>query len=556
MVAGLVIVLGFAFMGSLSPADPVAVEETTTTSTTIEEVDPPIDPESFTVAQIAQGEPLAWESAMILDDSYPIALFDHEGWIYLFSTEGPNFDAYEQGGLRGWRSEDGASWETLGQLIGEGHAIRQVAPTGQGLVAVEFRTGGTGFALWQSANGVDWTADEVSAEGLGPGEGLSPMAAGGSDVVMVVATHTYFDVYDRLRQRLSEQGGADLDLASLGWNVEVVGEDVEFAVYGPLGFPLLVLTAEDLGLSPDEVEAVIADSRGRDPRAVIWARTGEAGWQETEIPGASSIEAIRDTGDGGVMAFGYGRNGFTTWSSTDGLDWVQAEAFQGPYRIDDWRGRLVGPSDTGRATVVAMAEDDSWEDIGPSEHFPNEFDWSISATGAGPAGVVAAIIGWDMNAFSQVELGDPPQLTSQGATLTLDLSAGSYSLETAEGTNYRWSMSEATPEGISVDMEAAAMVFHDPDSGRVLASFPIEDLAEAQNSYWGGRSFTAPHRAFAFTPDGSDWTIQDGKAIGEGIEVMFLEVTETHVVAAGINSEAVFDPNLSPGLGVWSAPIP
>ena len=556
MVAGLVIVLGFAFMGSLSPADPVAVEETTTTSTTIDEVDPPIDPESFTVAQIARGEPLAWESAMILDDSYPIALFDHEGWIYLFSTERPDFGAYEQGGLRGWRSGDGASWEPLGQVIGEGHAIRQVAPSGQGLVAVEARTDGTGFALWQSANGVDWTVDEVSVEGLDPGEGFSPIAAGGSDVVMVVAANTYVDVYGRLRQGLSEQGGAELDLASLGWGVEVVGEDVEFPLYGPLGFPLLVLTAEDLGLSPDEIEAVIADSRGRDPTAVVWSRTGEAGWQKAEIPGASSIEAIRDRRDGRVMAFGYGRTGFTTWSSTDGLNWVQAEAFQGPYRMDDWRGRLVGPSDTGRPTVVAMAEDDSWEAIGPAEHFPNELDWSISATGAGPAGVVAAIIGWDMNAFPEVELGDPPQITSQGTTLTLDLSASSYSLETADGANYRWSMSETTPEGLSVDMEAAAIVFHDPDSGRALASFPIEDIAKAQNSYWAGRGFTAPHRAFAFTPDGSDWTIQDGEAIGEDIEVMFLEVTGTHVVAAGIDSQAVFDPSLSPGLGLWSAPIP
>lgn len=493
---------------------------------------------------------------MILDDGYPIALFDHEGWIYLFSTERPDFGGYEQGGLRGWRSVDGASWEPLGQVIGERHAIRQVAPTGQGLVAVEALTDGTGFALWQSANGVDWTVDEVSAEGLAPGEGLSPMAAGGSDVVMVVAAHTHVDVYGRLRERLSEQGGAELDLASLGWGVEVVGEDVEFPLYGPLGFPLLVLTAEDLGLSPDEVEAVIADSRGRDPTVVIWSRTGEAAWQKAEIPGASSIEAIRDRRDGGVMAFGYGRTGFTTWYSTDGLDWVEAEAFRGPYRIDDWRGRLVGPSDTGRPTVVAMAEDDSWEDIGPAEHFPNELDWSISATGAGPAGVVAAIIGWDMNAFSEVELGDPPQLTSQGATLTLDLSAYSYSLETADGANYRWSMSEATPEGLSVDMEAAAIVFHDPDSGRALASFPIEDISKAQNSYWAGRGFTAPHQAFAFTPDGSEWIIQDGKAIGEDIEVMFLEVTETHVVAAGINGEAVFDPNLSPGLGLWSAPIP
>lgn len=556
VVAGLIIVVGFAVMGSLSPADPVAIEETTTTSTTIDEVDPPIDPENFTVAQIARGEPLDWEPAMILDDSYPMALFDHEGWIYLFSTERPNFSGFEQGGLRGWRSADGESWEPLGQAIAERHTITHVASTGQGLVALESRGDDTGFDLWRSPDGVDWTVEEVAVDAPGPARGFVPMSVGGSDVVTVVAGNTYVDVHSRLQERLGELGSGDLDLAFLSWGMQVEGEDVEFSIYGPLGFLLATITGEEVGLSPEEVEALIADQRGRDPTTVVWTRTGEAGWRPAEIPGAFSIEFIEDTRDGGILAFGYGGNGFTTWSSRDGFDWVKAEAFEGPYRVDEWRGRLVGVSDTGRPTVVAMADDGSWDDLGPAKLFPSGFSWSVSTAGAGPGGIAAFITGWDGSVPPQIDLPDPVHLTSEDSTLVLDLATNTYSLETADGVTHRWSMNETTPEGISVDMEAAAIVFHDPESGDRLASFSIDEIAEGQNSYWGFRPWSTTHRAFAFTRDGVEWTIQDGAAIGADVEIMHLEVSETRVIAAGINNAGVYDPSLSPGFGVWSAAIP
>lgn len=567
VAAALLIVVGFTALGVLSPAEPVAIEETTTTSTTIEEVEPPIDPENFTVDQIARGEPFEWRSAMHLDDTFPIALFDHEGWIYLFSTERPNFSGFDQGGLRGWRTADAESWEPLGQVIPESHVITRVSSTGQGVVALEWRESGKAFALWQSDNGIEWSVEEVPVQDLDVGRAVSPSAAGGSDSMLVVAGQVNVDVHRRLQERLSSQGGESLDLTLFGWGIEIIGDEVQFQLYGPLGFPLAVVTSDELGLSPEEVEAVIDEYEGRDPETIVWSRREESGWQQAEIPGAFSIETIRATPDGDVVAFGYGRTGFSTWSSRDGLNWEETAATRGPYRIDDWHGRLVGPSDTGRAAVVVSDEDDSWEDIGPATHFPNAFDWTIDATGAGPGGIAAMITGWDRGSFEPVEPGEPPELTSNGATLTLDLYNGSYTLQTPDGTMHTWTTQRGTPEGVSLDMANAAITFHDPDTGDLIAAFPIEDIREVQNSYWAGHPSPAAHHAFAFTPDGVEWTIQDLLAtcpnegwcriFGRDSSISHLEVTESHVVAIIVMSAAGrFDPTLPPGFQVWSAPIP
>lgn len=545
------VIAGLAVIGVLSPATPVAVEPTTTTSTTSAEVEPPIDPANFNIDQIARGEPLDWTEAMMLDDGYPMALLDHEGWIYLFSTAQPNWSGLEEGGLRGWRSADGESWEALGQVIPENYHVAQVSSTGQGLVVLEWRDGGLG--VWESDNGFDWSFEEVPLDDLDPGQTVSPMAVGGSEAMLVVAGRTSVDVYRRVQEKLLSMGAENPNV--FGWSVEVTGDEVRFPLYGPLGFPLVVLTADDLGLSSQEVELVVDDYQGQEPVTIIWTRTAEAGWQRGEIPGAY-IETIRETPAGELIAFGYGRVG-TTWTSRDGVDWEEGEASSGPYLSDVWRGRLIGPSDSGQADLAVSTEDGSWETMGPRDAFPNDFNWTMGATAAGPGGIAAVIMGWHEYGYVEpVEPPEPPRLTEVGATLTLDVEAGSYTLETNDGSTHTWSMSERVPSGVTVDLETASIIFSDPDTDDLLASFTISDITQAQNSYWAERDWSSPYQAFTFSPDGEVWTIQDGTTIGEGVEIMHLEVTETHVIAVGIDPAGRYDPTLSPGFGLWSAPIP
>lgn len=554
--AGLVVVAGFVLMGILSPAQPVAVEETTTTSTSIADLVPPFDTETFAVSEIARGEPFAWQPVMILDDSYPMALFDHEGWIYLFSTERPNFSGYEQGGLRGWRSGDGESWEPLGQVIPARHRISQIVSTPQGLVALE-QTDEAGFAVWRSAFGFDWTVEELSVEGLGPSETVAPQAAGGSESVLVVAGNRYVDVQRRIREGFGPLGASDDIGFSYGWAVDIRGEEVEFQLYGPLGLSLGVLTPEDIDLTEAEVETLVDEWNGRNPGAEVWTRIGEGPWQETEIPGASYVEAIVTAPHGELTAVGYGSSGPTHWSSDDGLNWERADRFPRPYGLDNWRGTLVGPSEGGRASVLISGDNGDWEEIGPHDHFPIEFSWHIGPVGAGSGGIAALVTSWDRYRFEPEEPLEPVTLRSGDATLTIDFQSGSYNLETSDGATHTWQMhGTTTPEGITVDLASPVIEFHDPDTGEFLATFTIEQLMEAETSYWSGHHQPAAHRAVVFTSDGDEWSIQDGAVLGNDLEIMHIEVSETHVVAAGINPAGLYDPSLSPGFELWSAPIP
>ncbi len=554
--AGLVVVAGFALMGILSPAQPVAVEETTTTSTSIADLEPPFDTETFAVSQIARGEPFAWQPVMILDDSYPMALFDHEGWIYLFSTERPNFSGYEQGGLRGWRSVDGESWEPLGQVIPDRHHISQIVSTPRGLVALE-QTNEAGFAVWRSAFGFDWTVEEVSVEGLGPSETVAPQTAGGSESVLVVAGNRYVDVQRRIREGFGSLGAGDDAGFPYGWAVDIRGDEVEFQLYGPLGLSLAVLTPEDIDLTGAEVEALVDEWNGRNPGAEVWTRIGEGPWRETEIPGASYVEAIVTTPHGELIAVGYGSSGPANWSSEDGLNWEKVDRFPRPYGVDNWRGTLVGPSEGGRASVLMSDENGHWEDIGPRELLPTEFSWHIGPVGAGPGGIAALVTSWDWERFEPEEELEPVTLRNGDATLTIDFQSGSYSVVTGDGSTYTWQMhGVSTPEGIAVDLASPVIEFHDPDTDELLATFTIDELTNAETSYWGGHHRPAAHRAVVFTSDGEEWSIQDGAVLGNDLEIMHIEVSETHVVAAGINPAGLYDPSLSPGFGLWSAPIP
>jgi len=435
--------------------------------------------------------------------------------------------------------------------------MSHIVSTPRGLVALE-QTDEAGFAVWRSAFGFDWTVEEVSVEGLGPSETVAPQAAGGSDAVLVVAGNTYVDVQRRIREGFGSLGDAADDTSiPYGWGVDIRGEEVEFQLYGPLGLSLAVLTPEDIDLTEAEVETLVDEWNGRDHSAEVWTKIGESPWRETEIPGASYVEAIVTTPEGELFAVGYGSSGPASWSSDDGLNWERADRFPGPYGVDNWRGTLVGPSEGGRASILISGDDGDWEDIGPRELLPTEFSWHIGPVGAGPGGIAALVTSWDRYRFEPEETLEPVRLRNGDATLTIDFQSGSYTVETGDGFTHTWQMHGAsTPKGIAVDLASPVVEFHDPDTDELLATFTIEELTKAETSYWGGHHQPAAHRAVVFTSDGEEWSIQDGAALGNDLEIMHIEVSETQVVAAGINPAGLYDPSLSPGFGLWSAPIP
>jgi hypothetical protein len=554
LVAGAALLLGFVLLGSLSTPEPQTLPPSiSTTTTTTAPLEPLLDLENFSVSQIAAGKPFTWEQTMTIEDLYPMALFENEGWVYLFATDSRPYYASSAGGLHGWRTTDGASWEPLGQLIGD---ITQVWPTGQGLLAVGWDQTSAGLEVWRSNDGSNWTVEELAVEDLEPFTSVQPTAAGGSNSLLVVAGNTQVSIYERLRKRLESADGFDPD--RYGWSVDVVGDEVQVTLYGPLGIPF-VISAKELDLSPEEIEAVVNERSEGDWASLIWTKSGDADWQQSEMPDPTSIESIYVTPEGTVVAFGYRSMGSNSWTTRDGVHWEPIAGLRQPYRADNWGGSLIGPADSGGASVLVLDDVGSWDDIGPGQLFPRAFDWYISGIGAGQGGIGAVVSGWDRDFFESPETVKPVMLTGNGITLTLDFYTGTYALETEDGTNHLWSTSGVTQEGVVPDLDTGTISFHDPETGDLLASFTIDEIVEAHDEYYSqysGIESKSHYQAFAFTGDGAEWTIQDGGEAWEDHEVVLLEVAETHVIAVGYVYGMPYDPATPPAFGVWTAAIP
>ncbi|HEU4895218.1 MAG TPA: hypothetical protein VFT85_05235, partial [Acidimicrobiia bacterium] len=114
-VAALVVAAGFAVLGSLSPAEEIAVETTTTIAptTTTSVIEAPIDLENFDVGQIVTGEPLDLTLAATIEAGYPLALVEQDDGFYAFVTTTSEWIA-SRGGLLAWHSVEGADWAPLG----------------------------------------------------------------------------------------------------------------------------------------------------------------------------------------------------------------------------------------------------------------------------------------------------------------------------------------------------------------------------------------------------------------------------------------------------------
>ncbi len=186
-VAALAITAGFVALGSLSPSDRVAVETTTTTSTTLSDLDPPIDPENFSVSQIATGESLEWDRAAGSTTGYPLTVIEHEGTFYLFTSMQPRW-ADEPGGLVTWRSTDGTEGEPVGEaVIGREFHVADVIASADGFTAIGARPGGNHLIVWRSGDGVEWSATEIPTDADSPYLTPRPTAAAAFDNRVAIA---------------------------------------------------------------------------------------------------------------------------------------------------------------------------------------------------------------------------------------------------------------------------------------------------------------------------------------------------------------------------------
>lgn len=542
--------VGAVAFGALTAPNRLPVAEaTTTTTTTTPALDRPIDFENFSVEQLEQGTPLEWERVMDVPEMYPYEFVRTDDWAFLFATSANRWGPTRQGGLTAWRSSDGRDWEALGLVIPEEHQMGTIKTTSQGLIALEAGDPGGGFAIWRSNDGANWAREEVAVGGANEFAVVYPNAVGAAGRLLVVAGHIEVDTTAIIADLIADTYGVELDLLRFGWSPNIRADDVEFVIHGPLGIPIFTASSREMGLSKEDGEA-LANGYGGDNTAV-WVSWGDdSGWVEGDLPDGSWIESIVEMPNGALHAFGYGNTGQTRWESFDGLFWEPLSSGDTPWSVRRWGEQLVGAAG---ADILLSGEGITWSTTGLGDLFPIQLGWNQSQVAAGPGGIATSLEGWGET--RRAADPQPVTLIDGDSTLTLNYGSGVVTL-TSGSTSRSWQMwNQAAADGIEADLDTETLTFSIGDEDAIEATFTFAALIEAETGFWAHHEIDRRHLAFAFSPDGESWTIQDlGSVFGEATWVTGLEVMDERVIALVVDSDLRF--GFLPGFEVWSAPIP
>lgn len=552
-LSALVVVAGLFVVSSLTSPDRITtVAPTSTSTTTPEHIEPPVDAEHFSVSQIATGVPLDWELSMAIDDHYPLALTERDGLLYLFAGETPSNDLGTRG-LTVWRSANGTGWEAIGEVIPADYRISAIRATAQGLVAAGSRLGDNTLMLWESRDGMGWVASEIATADSPYFVHVASALAGG-DETLLVASKPRYDRESLLEDRLGEIG-IDVELSMLSWNLRWTGEEGHrLYVRGPLGIPILTQDIDSLDLSDDERRNLLAELY--DPLGIdVWARDATGGWTATEIGDIRGIDSIVTTPAGRFVAYGPGASGRVTKVSQDGVEWLSSDPSASPWETQTWARGLVGGIDS--PDLVISEDGESWQAAGLSTRLPDGIGWAGVSLGAGEGGAAMFITG--ARPLLSLPDQDTPVLTAaDGSVFRVDQVSDALLISSEDGRR-RWAMEPDDPRlsrAVHLEFPARALTLRDPDSGEDVATFPLAELERAQREHLLATPLYETWAVLAFTGDGREWTIQDmARDIGEDAMVALLEVTDERVVAV-VRDGLAGAATASPGFEVWSASVP
>jgi hypothetical protein len=509
-----------------------------------------IDLETFTVDQIAVGQPFDWQSVLSVEEGMALPLVTHGDWTYLFTVGEESSD--ESGDqLSAWRSRDGVSWDDLGTvLVVDGH-VRAVVATPQGLVAIEETQEG-GLSMRRSPDGAAWDTEAVPVSNGAAGVNL--LAVGGTDRLIAVAAYETSGGEDLIENGL-ENAGHDPALA-LHWGVENVGDDFRFTFYGPLGLAVLTLTGSEMGLTQTEIDQIHEGSGEQE--ASVWTSVDGGDFVATTVDDAGWIDTFTPAPDGSLLAFGWGNGGAGIWKSWDGTIWEQVASglYGGVGTARMWDGRLFGPpTNVGGVGLLDSFDGSNWNEVGDlAQRFPPQIQWTSSNLGVGGAGLVLTAEGFRDR--PQPELSrQPTVITRDGYTLSLDLVVGMIGLSTPSGATGSWPVwGVASPPGLEVDPKTQTVRL---GVGEETVEWTFDELTEAEAVYWGEEAwqYSPEHFALIFTSDAENWSIADlGDLLADGSLVSSLGVTEDRVVVLTVSAPQESEGGAG-GLQIWAAPV-
>lgn len=498
------------------------------------------------------NDPLNWQADR-LGETFPQGLVGFEGNLYFFGT--PGFGSpFEVGkGLDAWLLVDGVSWKPLGTVIEPPNQIHAVAATPRGLVAVGSADGKT-LHLWSSTDAVEWHESELPDVSSTSDYFRSwAQGIGGTDDVTVVVASSSPDIGTLLRDVLPaelEDGNGDPPI-NVGWG----GPPWTVYVRGPLGLTVFSATPEDLGLTEAEGRALLGGA-GPGATVALTSIDGRA-WTPVDL-GVGYITNIFEVG-GDLVVGGYGRAGYETWISPDGFDWERDARVGDQEHLAPWREGFVMAGQQSPTPDIAYSEDrTTWQPLGVGSYLTDEFSWQFQALAAGDGGLATVIMGYDGAGFVVEDL-QPVVIERDGYTLTLDGMGGPVVLRSGDEVLLSLSTySNQVYDEVVVDFRARSVTFLHPDSLEALVSFTFEEIERAEAEVLGGQVFMNEQQRFAFTADGSTWSVESvTEAFGEDALVERLYVTDNQVVAIVTEYTNRFSPVPTvPNVVIWTAVIP
>jgi hypothetical protein len=553
-IAAAALTLGALTLGALTTPEPVAMVETTTTTSTIADLEQPIDWENFTVDQIAVGDQLDWRKVAQVQGGARTTLVSQLGLLYLFTSSQVSADR-EPIGLHVYRSLDGWNWEDLGVIADDG-IVTSVGATPFGLMAIESNRDDGSVAAWRSTDAMDW--DRTVIDQTRESKTFLSSAIGASSSLVVVAGSIFDDGSSLLEDKLADYG-LELDLSTLNWNIDSYGENATIVFYGPLGIQALSIPVSELGITEEE-SLVLQRGMVGDGNATVWSTHDGTTWATSSIDGVDWVSSITPSPDGGVLLFGSDSAGQAAWRSYDGVNWEKLGFGLRADRAVPWHGRLVGLSAEGTPEVFLSQNGEEWQGLGLGGQFPSRIGWYPTQIATSDAVIAVTVQGYPSDSPPAPEQRrEPTVLQRNGTTLTLDLDQGL--IEFYDGESIRtwraYAPLDSSPEGLVIDLEQRTFTFLD-SAGSELVTFGFDELQQAEMKYYLANApgdFLVDALAYTIN-GGATWAIQDlDQAFGNGNRVVDMIATPFALMAVIQPSEVYFGSGQGE-LQIWVAPLP
>ena len=534
---------GLLAFSALTAPEPEAVSETSTsTSTTLGEVQRPIDLDNFDVGQIATGDQLDWSlTGTVVGNDYG-QLLAHESDVYLFTQEG-FFTPFERNALETQAFKlSGAGWEQLGAMP-PGTDIATLTTTDIGLMAVAVGEPGQQSSLLTSQDGASWQSEPLPLVSESPFAVTGATALNANSAATVLALMASADIRPAVADRLEQEFGSDLDFSRYPVAALPVAGELVVRLFGPFNIPLWEFPVSEIGL--DETDLILVNNP---PPVQITSRATGGEWSTVEID-AFFMNSIVTADDGSILMFGWPRGGGQAyWLSYDGFAWEKvASSGSTPVSAVATPGGLVGSLEQG-GQMVTSERGFEWTRVFDDE-FPVRFGWWTQLLVGGQGGAAAVIEGWE-NTASPAGGPEPVTITKGEATLTLDLFGGQATIDTPETQASFLLYSDRIGDFVTADISNETISFIKPDSEEVLMTVTIDELEEATDEvrFRGGSEDS--YKALVYTTDNLEWAIVDVESvIGSGFTIDSIAVTDTEIVIAARQPD-------QSELDIWTATLP